>query len=46
MHWNSLKRRAVVSVKKEAPMNFLTNSQEERSTPRPTYVLVYWSVGG
>jgi hypothetical protein len=32
-------QRAGVSVKKEAPVNFLTDPQEERSTLRPADVL-------
>jgi hypothetical protein len=39
-------RRAGVSVKKEAPVNFLTDPQERRSTLRPADVLVYGWVGG
>jgi hypothetical protein len=39
-------RRAGVSVKKEAPVNFLTDPQEERSTLRPADVMVYGWVGG
>jgi hypothetical protein len=39
-------RRAGVSVKKEAPVNFLTDPQEERSTLRPADVTVYGWVGG
>ncbi|MCI32298.1 LCR-like protein, partial [Trifolium medium] len=38
--------RAGISVKHEAPVNFLTDSQEGRSTLRATDVLVYgfgWS---
>ncbi|MCI20166.1 auxilin-like protein [Trifolium medium] len=31
---------------KEAPVNFLTDPQDERSTLRPTDVLVYGWVGG
>jgi hypothetical protein len=34
-------RHVVISVKKEAPVNFLTDSQEGRSTLRQTDVLVY-----
>ncbi|MCI42434.1 auxilin-like protein, partial [Trifolium medium] len=33
--------RAGVSVKKEAPVNFLTDPLEERSILRPTDILVY-----
>jgi hypothetical protein len=39
-------RRARISVKKEAPVNFLTNPQEGRTTLRPTDVMVYGWVGG
>jgi hypothetical protein len=39
-------RRAEISVKKEAPMNFLTDPLEGRSTFRPTDVLVHGWVGG
>ncbi|KAK2421664.1 hypothetical protein QL285_032272 [Trifolium repens] len=39
-------RRAGISAKKEAPVNFLTNPQEGRSTLRPTDVIVYGWVGG
>jgi hypothetical protein len=39
-------RRAGISVKKEAPVNFLTDPQEGRSTLRPADVLVYGWVGG
>ncbi|GAU30880.1 hypothetical protein TSUD_15660 [Trifolium subterraneum] len=38
--------RAGISVKKEAPVNFLTDPQEGRSTLRPADVLVYGWVGG
>ncbi|KAL6545127.1 hypothetical protein OROHE_009792 [Orobanche hederae] len=39
-------RRARVSVKKEAPVNFLTDPHEGRSTLRPADVLVYgWEEG-
>ncbi|KAK2382839.1 hypothetical protein QL285_070352 [Trifolium repens] len=34
-------RRARISVKKEAPVNFLTDPQEGRSTLRPSDVLVH-----
>ncbi|GAU17410.1 hypothetical protein TSUD_232870 [Trifolium subterraneum] len=34
-------RRAGISVKKEAPVNFLTDPQERRSTLRPADVVVY-----
>ncbi|KAK2361377.1 hypothetical protein QL285_086534 [Trifolium repens] len=34
-------RRAGISVKKEAPVNFLIDPQEGRSTLRPTDVLVH-----
>ncbi|KAK2385232.1 Pleckstrin proteiny (PH) domain-containing protein [Trifolium repens] len=37
---------AGISVKKEAPLNFLTDPQEGRSTVRPADVLVYGWVGG
>jgi hypothetical protein len=39
-------RRAGISVKKEAPVNFLTNLQEGRSTLYPADVLIYGRVGG
>ncbi|KAK2435305.1 hypothetical protein QL285_020378 [Trifolium repens] len=39
-------KRAEVSVKKEASVNFLTDPLEGRSTLRPTDVLVYDWVGG
>jgi len=39
-------RWAIVSMKKEVSVNFLTNSQEGRSTLRPTDVVVYWWIGG
>ncbi|KAL6550175.1 hypothetical protein OROMI_020663 [Orobanche minor] len=39
-------RRAGVSVKKEAPVNFLTDPHEGRSTLRPADVLVYGWEGG
>ncbi|KAK2402907.1 hypothetical protein QL285_052393 [Trifolium repens] len=39
-------KRAGVSVKKEAPVNFLTDPLEGRSTLRPADVLVYGWVGG
>ncbi|CAL5190146.1 unnamed protein product [Lathyrus oleraceus] len=38
-------RRAEVSMKKEAHVNFLTNSHEGRSTLRPPDILVYKWVG-
>ncbi|KAL6500200.1 hypothetical protein OROHE_025566 [Orobanche hederae] len=38
--------RARVSVKKEAPVNFLTDPHEGRSTLRPADILVYGWVGG
>ncbi|KAK2384599.1 hypothetical protein QL285_071930 [Trifolium repens] len=34
-------RRAGISVKKETPVNFLTNPQEWRSTLRPADIMVY-----
>ncbi|GJS40576.1 putative reverse transcriptase domain-containing protein [Tanacetum coccineum] len=39
-------RRAGISVKKEAPVNFLTDASDERSTLRPADVLVFGWVGG
>jgi hypothetical protein len=39
-------RRAGISVKKEVPVNFLTNQQEGRSTLRPTDVMRHVWVGG
>ncbi len=39
-------RRAGISVKKEAPVNFLTDPLEGRSTLRPADVLVFGWVGG
>jgi hypothetical protein len=39
-------RRAGISVKKKALVNFLTDSHEGRSTLRPADVLVYGWVGG
>jgi hypothetical protein len=39
-------RRAEISVKKEAPVNFLTDPQEGISTLRPADVMVYGWVGG
>ncbi|KAK2418388.1 hypothetical protein QL285_040591 [Trifolium repens] len=39
-------RRARISAKKEAPVNFLTDPLEGRSTLRPADVLVYGWVGG
>ncbi|KAL5709901.1 hypothetical protein ACHQM5_020530 [Ranunculus cassubicifolius] len=39
-------RRAGISAKKEAPVNFLTDPQEGRSTLRPADVLVFGWVGG
>ena len=39
-------RRVGVSVKKEAPVIFLSGLQEGRLTFRPTDVLVHWWVGG
>ncbi|PNY11632.1 auxilin-like protein [Trifolium pratense] len=39
-------KRAGVSVKKEAPVNFLTDPLEGRSTLRPADILVYGWVGG
>ena len=39
-------RRARISVKKEAPVNFLTDPLERRSTLRPADVMVYGWVGG
>nr|GEY13926.1 auxilin-like protein [Tanacetum cinerariifolium] len=39
-------RRAEISVKKEAPVNFLTDSSDERSTLRPADVLVFGWVEG
>nr|ABN05744.1 hypothetical protein MtrDRAFT_AC148775g4v2 [Medicago truncatula] len=39
-------RRAGVSVKKEAPVNFLTDPLERRSTLRHADVMVYGWVGG
>ena len=39
-------RRAGISVKKEAPVNFLTDPMDGRSTLRPADVLVFGWVGG
>ncbi|GJS42908.1 hypothetical protein Tco_0567951 [Tanacetum coccineum] len=39
-------RRAGISAKKEAPVNFLTDPSDGRSTLRPTDVLVFGWVGG
>jgi hypothetical protein len=39
-------RCAGISAKKEAPVNFLTDPQEGRSTLRPADVMVYGWVGG
>ncbi|MCI38670.1 auxilin-like protein, partial [Trifolium medium] len=39
-------KRAGISVKKEAPVNFLTDPLEGRSTLRPADVLVHGWVGG
>ncbi|GJT83174.1 hypothetical protein Tco_1057516, partial [Tanacetum coccineum] len=39
-------RRAGISVKKEAPVNFLTGPSDGRSTLRPADVLVFGWVGG
>ncbi|MCI03397.1 auxilin-like protein [Trifolium medium] len=39
-------KRAKISVKKETPVNFLTDPLEGRSTLRPADVLVYGWVGG
>ncbi|MCI11580.1 auxilin-like protein [Trifolium medium] len=39
-------RRTRISVKKEAPVNFLTDPQEGRSTLRPADVMVYGWVDG
>ncbi|KAJ0666298.1 putative exostosin [Helianthus annuus] len=38
--------RAGISAKKEAPVNFLTDSSEGRSTLRPADVLVFGWEGG
>nr|GEV97800.1 putative reverse transcriptase domain-containing protein [Tanacetum cinerariifolium] len=39
-------KRAGISAKKEAPVNFLTNPSDGRSTLRPADVLVFGWVGG
>ena len=39
-------RRAGISVKKEAPVNFLTDPMEGRSTLRPADILVFGWIGG
>ncbi|GKC15188.1 hypothetical protein Tco_1011970, partial [Tanacetum coccineum] len=39
-------RRAEISAKKEAPVNFLTNPLDGRSTLRPANVLIFGWVGG
>nr|GEX11484.1 RNA-directed DNA polymerase, eukaryota, reverse transcriptase zinc-binding domain protein [Tanacetum cinerariifolium] len=39
-------RRAGISAKKEAPVNFLTDPSDERSTLRPADVLIFGWVGG
>ncbi|GKB81617.1 hypothetical protein Tco_0948512 [Tanacetum coccineum] len=39
-------RRAGISTKKEAPMNFLTDPSDGRSTLRPVDVLIFGWVGG
>jgi len=39
-------RRAGISMKKEAPVNFLTDPLDRRSTLRPANVMVYGWVGG
>ncbi|GJU97635.1 hypothetical protein Tco_1326906 [Tanacetum coccineum] len=41
-----IRRCAGISAKKEAPINFLTNPSDERSTLRPSHVLVFGWVGG
>ena len=43
--WDVL-RRAGISAKKEAPVNFLTDPAERRSTLRPSDVLVFGWDGG
>ncbi|KAK2415953.1 hypothetical protein QL285_038390 [Trifolium repens] len=53
-HWHDLVRdvffdifrRADISVKKEASVNFLTDPHEGRSTLRPVDIMVYGWVGG
>nr|GEW92434.1 auxilin-like protein [Tanacetum cinerariifolium] len=39
-------RRVRISAKKEAPVNFLTSPSDERSTLKPTDVLVFGLVEG
>ncbi|GKB92987.1 hypothetical protein Tco_0979124, partial [Tanacetum coccineum] len=39
-------RRAGISAKKEAPVNFLTDPSDGRSTLKPVDVLVFGWVGG
>nr|KAJ0213536.1 hypothetical protein LSAT_V11C400199650 [Lactuca sativa] len=39
-------RRAGIFVKKEAPVNFLTDPQDARSTLRPADILVFGWIGG
>ncbi|KAL7587980.1 hypothetical protein Lser_V15G37869 [Lactuca serriola] len=39
-------RHAGISVKKEAPVNFLTDPQDGRSTLRPADILVFGWIGG
>ncbi|GJX03380.1 hypothetical protein Tco_0189296 [Tanacetum coccineum] len=46
VEYRTILRRAGISAKKEAPVNFLTDPSDGRSTLRPTDVLVFGWVGG
>ncbi|GJR88096.1 hypothetical protein Tco_0212107 [Tanacetum coccineum] len=46
VEYRSILKRAGISVKKEAPVNFLTDPSDGRSTLRPADVLVFGWVGG
>ncbi|GKE60124.1 hypothetical protein Tco_1510491, partial [Tanacetum coccineum] len=46
VEYNTILKRAEISAKKEAPVNFLTDPSDERSTLRPADILVFGWVGG
>ncbi|PNX97144.1 auxilin-like protein [Trifolium pratense] len=46
IEYRTILRHAGISVKKEAPVNFLTDPQERRSTLHPSDIMVFGLVGG
>ncbi|GJS74270.1 hypothetical protein Tco_0707111 [Tanacetum coccineum] len=46
VEYRTILKRVGISAKKEAPVNFLTDPSDERSTLRPADVLIFGWVGG